>query len=575
MKENINDIIRSRISKKLVGKSTIEYEKEIETFYNEIKNNPERNILSIDVLYSTSFMINYLTYSMFPDDYVVKNEMACLLGFSSIYDFVRKVDKNTFKKMCEDVITFYDSCYFVRKKYVLKSLEQNEKIIRMAPNYLMDVCTYSKEFNVNDIISEYNKSYQFCNDKDEALEDTICYAIEILFLLYDNDIENYKIMMHNITNVYYAYNRYLLLTGSEMDENARDIMIALEDDVESSIMYLLNDNEALEPIIRDYLTYEILDEAKKKEIHAFNKNPYSKRENEIVNPNDRVRSFLKKLYYQINPSNNPSNEEDLEKNETLENLKDSPYFDCVVDVLYIDSMYMAYMDYMASLSDEDKYDYEYIKDMNSISEFKMYLLDSNVILLDAILKSLSFYDFSLMSKKDVISSLENGNVFDNFLITNYVFDKMSYNRNFDLNDAFDIYINELISIKDRKLAVANATGALQADLLDLSVMYPKNYEDMLYDLAKIYYEYKKYLFDKENKSDALDDNMLKSIDKNLDDFLMRLKDDEEVLERVVNTFYEYVSFGNLDKDKIKVYYENLCKEGKAKVFSKKKRGSNH
>ena len=168
-------------------------------------------------------------------------------------------------------------------------------------------------------------------------------------------------MMHNITNVYYAYNRYLLLTGSEMDENARDIMIALEDDVDSSIMYLLNDNEALEPIIRDYLTYEILDEAKKKEIHAFNKNPYSKRENEIVNPNDRVRSFLKKLYYQINPSNNPSNEEDLEKNETLENLKDSPYFDCVVDVLYIDSMYMAYMDYMASLSDEDKYDYEYIK----------------------------------------------------------------------------------------------------------------------------------------------------------------------------------------------------------------------
>ncbi len=571
MKENVNDIIRSRISKKLVGKSTIEYEKEIETFYNEIKNNPERNILSIDVLYSTSFMINYLTYSMFPNDYVVKNEMACLLGFSSIYDFVRKVDKNTFKKMCEDVIKFYDSCYFVRKKYVLKSLEQNEKIIRMAPNYLMDVCTYSKEFNVNDIISEYNKSYQFCNDKDVALEDTICYAIETLFLLYDNDIENYKKMMHNITNIYYAYNRYLLLTGSEMDENARDIMIALEDDIDGSIMYLLNDNEVLEPIIRDYLTYELLDEVKKKEIHAFNKNPYSKREKEIINPNDRVRRFLKKIYHQINLSS----EEDLEKNETLENLKNSPYFNCVVDVLYTDSMYMAYMDYMASLSDEDKYDYEYIKDMNSIFEFEMYLLDSNVILLDAILKSLSFYDFSLMSKKDVISSLENGNVYGNFLITNYVFDKISYNRNFDLNDAGDIYINELLSIKDRKLAVANATGALQADLLDLSVMYPNNYEDILYDLAKIYYEYNRYLFDKENKIDTLDDNMLKSIDKNLDDFLMRMKDDEEVLERVVNTFYEYVSFGNLDKDKIKVYYENLCKEGKAKVFSKKKRGSNH
>ena len=28
--------------------------------------------------------------------------------------------------MCEDVIKFYDSCYFVRKKYVLKSLDERE-----------------------------------------------------------------------------------------------------------------------------------------------------------------------------------------------------------------------------------------------------------------------------------------------------------------------------------------------------------------------------------------------------------------------------------------------------------------
>ena len=34
------------------------------------------------------------------------------------------------------------------------------------------------------------------------------------------------------------------------------------------------------------------------------------------------------------------------------------------------------------------------------------------------------------------------------------------------------------------------------------------------------------------------------------------------------------NLANLDKDKIKHYYDNLCKNGKVKVFNKKKRGSN-
>jgi hypothetical protein len=49
---------------------------------------------------------------------------------------------------------------------------------------------------------------------------------------------------------------------------------------------------------------------------------------------------------------------------------------------------------------------------------------------------------------------------------------------------------------------------------------------------------------------------------------------EKVLEKLSNSFYKYISLANLDKDKIKHYYDNLCKNGKVKVFNKKKRGSN-
>lgn len=570
MKENINDIIRNKISKRFYSKNSEEFDQKIDEFFCEVMNNKKDNKMDISVIYLTSFMINYLTYSRFKEDDEVKINMARLLGFSSLDDFINKLDKETLKMMIKDVIYFNNFCYFIKKKYVLKSLEKTKKIIKLAPTYFMDVLSYNKNFTVKDIIGEYNRSYKDCFNHNVALEDAICYAVDNILDLYDNNIDNYKSIMIDIINTYYMYNRYLLLSDSKMDENAIDIMDFLEYDTPGSILYASSDSEFLESVIRDYLSYELLDDKNKNEIINYLKS--CKRKEIINNPNDKIRDMLKNNFKNINIYD----EEEVKDNiDIITKLKESSYFDFIVSVLYTDSMYLNYYDYFSFPNDFDiKTNYEYIKNMKSIDEFKKDLLENDMVLLDAIDKSTVFSDFTLLTKKEVLLTLENDDVFGSFLTDNYIFDKLSSARCYDLEDAKMIYIEKLLSIKDKKLAVAHSTSELLADLRTLRDICIDNYKEILYDLTEIYYEYNKYMFDNENDIDIEDRHILKYIDNDLNAFLVQIEGNEKVLEKLSNSFYKYISLANLDKDKIKHYYDNLCKNGKVKVFNKKKRGSN-
>lgn len=570
MKENINDIIRNKISKRFYSKNSEEFDQKIDEFFCEVMNNKKDNKMDISVIYLTSFMINYLTYSRFKEEDEVKMNMSRLLGFSSLDDFINKLDKETLKMMIKDVIYFNNFCYFIKKKYVLKSLEKTKKIIKLAPTYFMDVLSYNKNFTVKDIIGEYNRSYKDCFNHNVALEDAICYAVDNILDLYDNNIDNYKSIMIDIINTYYMYNRYLLLSDSKMVENAIDIMDFLEYDTPGSILYASSDSEFLESVIRDYLSYELLDDKNKNEIINYLKS--CKRKEIINNPNDKIRDMLKNNFKNINIYD----EEEVKDNiDIITKLKESSYFDFIVSVLYTDSMYLNYYDYFSFPNDFDiKTNYEYIKNMKSIDEFKKGLLENDMVLLDAIDKSTVFSDFTLLTKKEVLLTLENDDVFDSFLTDNYIFDKLSSARRYDLEDAKMIYRKNLLSIKDKKLAVAHSTLELLADLRTLRDICIDNYKEILYDLTEIYYEYNKYMFDNENDIDIEDRHILKYIDNNLNAFLVQIEGNEKVLEKLSNSFYKYISLANLDKDKIKHYYDNLCKNGKVKVFNKKKRGSN-
>lgn len=570
MKENINDIIRNKISKRFYSKKSEEFDQKIDEFFCEVMNNKKDNKMDISVIYLTSFMINYLTYSRFKEDDEAKMNMSRLLDFSSLDDFINKLDKETLKMMIKDVIYFNNFCYFIKKKYVLKSLEKTKKIIKLAPTYFMDVLSYNKNFTVKDIIREYNRSYKDCFNHNVALEDAICYAVDNILDLYDNNIDNYKSIMIDIINTYYMYNRYLLLSDSKMDENAIDIMDFLEYDTPGSILYASSDSEFLESVIRDYLSYELLDDKNKNEIINYLKS--CKRKEIINNPNDKIRDMLKNNFKNINIYD----EEEVKDNiDIITKLKESSYFDFIVSVLYTDSMYLNYYDYFSFPNDFDiKTNYEYIKNMKSIDEFKKDLLENDMVLLDAIDKSTVFSDFTLLTKKEVLLTLENDDVFGSFLTDNYIFDKLSSARDYDLEDAKLLYRENLLSIKDKKLAVAHSTSELLADLRTLRDICIDNYKEILYDLTEIYYEYNKYMFDNENDVDIEDRHILKYIDNDLNTFLVQIEGNEKVLEKLSNSFYKYISLANLDKDKIKHYYDNLCKNGKVKVFNKKKRGSN-
>ena len=100
--------------------------------------------------------------------------------------------------MIKDVIYFNNFCYFIKKKYVLKSLEKTKKIIKLAPTYFMDVLSYNKNFTVKDIIGEYNRSYKECFNHNVALEDAICYAVDNILDLYDNNLDE---LIHNNSDI--------------------------------------------------------------------------------------------------------------------------------------------------------------------------------------------------------------------------------------------------------------------------------------------------------------------------------------------------------------------------------------
>lgn len=127
MKENINDIIRNKISEKFYSKNSEEFDQKIDEFFCEVMNNKKDNKMDISVIYLTSFMINYLTYSRFKEDDEAKMNMARLLDFSSLDDFINKLDKETLKMMIKDVIYFNNFCYFIKKKIRFKITRKNKK----------------------------------------------------------------------------------------------------------------------------------------------------------------------------------------------------------------------------------------------------------------------------------------------------------------------------------------------------------------------------------------------------------------------------------------------------------------
>lgn len=575
---NYNDIFRNFISKKLTISNNgdeEEYISCINELYSHLLENEQDFNFSISIMYLTSYIVNYVAFRKYPEDETLINNVDFLRSFSSVDELINIMDEDIFRTLCDDTVLFDKSCYYVRKKYIMESMDDKNFLLKMVPNFINDIIKYGMKYTPSYILDEYYKRFKETGDENVALEDSICFGTEFLIKLEEDDIDNYKEVFYNMVKTYYVYNKYLLSNKEDLDEYAIDIVSMIESDVKGLMMFSSNNGNLLEPIVRDYLSYNLLPENKKIEIQNF----YKSRDNQIDlnrsvinNPNTKIRKKLSEVF---DVTNSFDEETVSYYSNELENLKNSDVFDEIVNVLYIDCMSISYYDYLSLPTDKDaRLDFEYLKEISNIRDFKMQLLENDMLLLDAISKSISFYNMSILNKKELLKNLISANAYESYVSKGYVLDILEFNRDYDMFDAIELYDEIYIDVRDKKIAAAEATALLGADLLDLSILDKKNYDSIIYELSKTFYEYNKYLFDQNIEYEKENEEIIISMEKDLDAFLNKVKDDYALREKVIYSFYEYVSCNKTKKQDVLSYFDELDNAGKVKIFSKKNKNSN-
>lgn len=563
---NINDLLRSKISNKLQDDTNSNV---INIFYEEIKNDVKVSKIVIEVMYLTSLYVNSFLSQKYLNEEEFNLNLSKLLQYKSVDEFINKLDYNTFKMLCNDTLYFNSSSYYAKKKFILSTKNCYNDILSISNNYLNDVVFYVKPFTNKNIINKYNLEYNKTNNSLKAVNDTIKYVISLLKELELEDTDNYKLLVNDIISTYYTYGRYMLLNNKKLSLQNMKILENIDENWINSFETF--DNESLKYIIKNYLSFLMLDDDKKKKISDFmNKkdNKYSTCFDDIDNPNTKIRKFLKSLFN----DGNYYNENKLLKNiDNIKILKNSDLFDLIVEVLYTDAIYSEFMNNLGYLCTRIvNIEFEYIKNMHSIKEFKNYLYENDLTMLRFIKNSIEFDDAYLMDKKDILGCVDK----KSFELSNiYLFDKISYAKPFDMNEVHSIYKKNLDSFKDKNLALIRSASDLSIDLLDLSCYDSKNYKDMFYKVLEIYYKYNKYLISIDEVISLENELLLKKIEENLNAFF-NAKNIDDILYILCLDFYKYLYSSNLDKDKIDIYYENMKKRGKVKLFSNKKRGSN-
>lgn len=160
---NYNDIFRNFISKKLTiseDKDEEEYVSCVRELYDHLLENEEAFNFSISIMYLTSYIVNYVAFRKYPDDEVLINSVNFLRSFSSVDELINIMDEDIFKTLCDDTVLFDTSCYYVRKKYIMESMNNKNFLLKMVPNFINDVIMYSMKYTPSYILNEYYKRYK-------------------------------------------------------------------------------------------------------------------------------------------------------------------------------------------------------------------------------------------------------------------------------------------------------------------------------------------------------------------------------------------------------------------------------
>ena len=405
---------------------------------------------------------------------------------------------------------------------------------------------------VSMVEEKYDENFGICKDKNIAIEDTICEMIDYLADLEEEDYDTYKSFFGDILEVYYMYNKYLLDNDRKTDEYASDIVDKLVRDKEGFINYSCSNEFVIEPVIRDYLSYCLLDKNEKKKI---NEHMISSGEYFILNPNELIREFLSKTFSGLNAS---SEECVYEYKDVLDFIKNDIFIlNTIAPVLYIDELTYSVSKYISSDNKSSKTELDFIKNISTIDEYKQYLIENDYNFLVVIYKSIYLHFQDFIDKKTSIINMIDGDYYADLITNNYIFDIMEFYRKYQMKDVYDIYNIEYKKDNNEEQAAIRSSATLANNLLDVRLIEEDNYKELMKNICKIFYSYEKYkIFAKDKSITTFDDEILKRIEKDTDEFINSIVSSYGELIYILQVFYEYCSLPMHEISEIKQYVDN-------------------
>ncbi len=557
---NYNDMIRKHIVKELNYDEEIK-ENDIEKLYNEIMANSDDKKEILSVMLLTSYIVLKFTHKKFSQDKELKEKVMFYNNLSNVDELIDNMSLEYFKELCLDMLFYYTLDEYSKKEYVL-SLKYNFKnVLKVFPCYINDLVRYSFKYSEKMILNTYNEKFAMLNDKDKALDYAEKYASELLIRLEEYDFDNYKKIVNRLSYASYCYNKFLLNNKNLKDKEHNLYMIENIGINYYELPYFLIDNiRFLRNLVKDYINYNLLSDDKKKEANNYIKKIE-------VNNLISINTLVRKILYRVFENN------EKEESKIMEFIENSEFYDLIANVLYNDSMSLKYYDYLVLLDDYNaKLDYEFMKEINDIEDYKNNYLCDKKCFFDEINESINFMLLSRQEKNMLIKTLKQKNAYDDFINYNYLFDIIEFERDFDIYDAIFLYYNNLEEKKDVNIAIAESCLSLDKELEDLYI-YNKA-DELFYNISKVFYIYIKYL--ESNKEEGLENalRIAKSMESDLELFIKNIKTNYDDRQTIMMWFYEFISLSDIKKDYIFSCFEKLEEKGKVKKLSKKNKNSN-
>lgn len=283
----INDNIRNDLSflYDSISSDEAEHNSVINSMYEKLKDKSDFSKYIVGLMLSASYICLKEEAKFRPNNKEYKEKIKLYEKIDNVEDYIDKMTINDLLILLDYNYNFVLLDYDTRREYINNSYDKKSYLTKIFPCHILDIVHYNI-FTVDEIFDQYDIFSELTNTKKDALDNTIMYTAEKLIELHEENFENYELVMLNIIENYYLYNKYLILNNQKIDERVIETVNDIEDDLYSLIVFCGNSSYLLEPIIECYIKYQIDEKSKRKVKKYFD--------------NEENKKKISKLYKVIN-----------------------------------------------------------------------------------------------------------------------------------------------------------------------------------------------------------------------------------------------------------------------------------